>query len=114
MRGRVGDSPIPGSGCYVNSSVGGCAATGDGDVMMRFSPTFAGVLFMSGGMSPTEAATSALAPIIQAFPTFSGGVVCLTKDEVYGAATYNMAFQISVMADGMEGVLTVDVPPIGP
>ena len=35
---RVGDSPITGSGCYVEKGVGGAAATGDGDVMMRFLP----------------------------------------------------------------------------
>ena len=36
---RVGDSPIIGSGAYCDSEVGGAAQTGDGDVMMRFSPT---------------------------------------------------------------------------
>uniref|UniRef100_A0A3Q3EF11 Aspartylglucosaminidase n=1 Tax=Labrus bergylta TaxID=56723 RepID=A0A3Q3EF11_9LABR len=37
--GRVGDSPIVGAGGYADSSVGGAAATGDGDVMMRFLPS---------------------------------------------------------------------------
>ena len=36
---RVGDSPIAGAGCYVEKSVGGAAATGDGDIMMRFLPS---------------------------------------------------------------------------
>lgn len=36
---RVGDSPIAGAGCYVLKGVGGAAATGDGDIMMRFLPT---------------------------------------------------------------------------
>ena len=35
---RVGDSPIMGAGAYADSGVGGAAATGDGDVMMRFLP----------------------------------------------------------------------------
>ena len=35
---RVGDSPVAGAGAYVDNDVGGCAATGDGDVMMRFLP----------------------------------------------------------------------------
>lgn len=35
ISGRVGDSPIAGAGCYVDNDVGGAAATGDGDVMMR-------------------------------------------------------------------------------
>lgn len=35
ISGRVGDSPIAGAGCYVDNDVGGAAATGDGDIMMR-------------------------------------------------------------------------------
>lgn len=31
--GRVGDGPIVGSGAYVDGEVGGCGATGDGDIM---------------------------------------------------------------------------------
>lgn len=37
---RVGDSPIAGAGAYADSSAGGAAATGDGDVMMRFLPRY--------------------------------------------------------------------------
>ena len=29
--------------------MGGCAGTGDGDVMMRFSPSFAAVMYMEQG-----------------------------------------------------------------
>lgn len=36
VAGRVGDSPVAGAGCYVDNDVGGAAATGDGDVMMRW------------------------------------------------------------------------------
>jgi len=38
VRSRVGDSPIIGSGAYVDNDVGGAAATGDGDILMRFLP----------------------------------------------------------------------------
>lgn len=110
VRGRMGDSPIVGAGCYVDSMVGGCAATGDGDIMMRFLPTFAGVNTMRSGRSPTEAAQEALRPAIAAYPTFSGAVVCLSRDGSYGAATYNMDFEMSIMADGMSSVLIVPVP----
>lgn len=37
---RVGDSPIIGAGAYADSTAGGAAATGDGDVMMRFLPRY--------------------------------------------------------------------------
>lgn len=35
VAGRVGDSPVAGAGCYVDNDIGGAAATGDGDIMMR-------------------------------------------------------------------------------
>lgn len=37
---RVGDSPIPGAGAYVDKDVGGAAATGDGDVILKFLPRY--------------------------------------------------------------------------
>ena len=60
-------------------------------------------------MSPTAAAQKALRPIIHHFPSFSGALVCLTASQEYGAATYNMGFQMSVMGDGMEQVEVIDV-----
>ena len=38
LKGRVGDVAIPGAGAYLDNDVGGVAATGNGDVMMRFAP----------------------------------------------------------------------------
>lgn len=36
--GRIGDSPIAGAGAYADTNVGAAAATGAGDIMMRFLP----------------------------------------------------------------------------
>lgn len=74
------------------------------DVMMRFSPSFAAVSFMEIGFSPTEACERALKPIANAFPAFSGGIVCLSKNGTVGGAAYNMDFSYSVMKDGMADV----------
>ena len=57
---RVGDSPIPGSGAYVDSAVGGAAATGDGDVMLRLLPSFVAVEGMRTGLVPEIAAQKAI------------------------------------------------------
>lgn len=35
---RIGDSPIPGAGAYADDTAGAAAATGDGDILMRFLP----------------------------------------------------------------------------
>jgi hypothetical protein len=61
-------------------------------------------------MTPSAAAQRALQPIAQHYPSFLGALVCLAASEEYGAATYNMPFQLSVRADGMEEVRVEDVP----
>jgi Asparaginase len=38
--GRVGDAAVPGAGAYADSEVGGCGATGDGDIHLRFMPCY--------------------------------------------------------------------------
>ncbi|KAL3266558.1 hypothetical protein HHI36_010724 [Cryptolaemus montrouzieri] len=88
--GRVGDAPLPGAGAYADSEVGGAAATGDGDVMMRFLPSFLAVEEMRRGSSPTKAAQIAISRITQKFPNFSGGVVVMSRDGGYGAACNGM------------------------
>jgi len=84
LAGRVGDTPITGAGCYVDKQVGGAAATGDGDVMMRFLPTFHVVESMRRGMSPTEAVEEALNRIDQYYPAFQGALVAVDTSGNYG------------------------------
>ncbi|XP_076029983.1 N(4)-(Beta-N-acetylglucosaminyl)-L-asparaginase-like isoform X2 [Oratosquilla oratoria] len=88
--GRVGDSPIPGSGAYVDKYVGGAAATGDGDVMMRFSPAMLTVEGMRYGLTPDKAAQIAIIRISKYYPNFSGAIVATTIDGDYGAACHGM------------------------
>jgi isoaspartyl peptidase/L-asparaginase-like protein (Ntn-hydrolase superfamily) len=109
VAGRIGDSPIPGAGCYVNSQVGGATATGDGDVMMRFLPSFYAVSLMEAGFSPKEACRQALGKITKVFPTFSGGLVCITTEGEHAGATNNMNFTYSLMKEGMNEVQVIEV-----
>src|SRR5258706_7282083 len=55
LPGRVGDSPIIGSGLYVDHAVGAAGATGLGENVMRYCASFLIVEFMRQGMSPHEA-----------------------------------------------------------
>ncbi|GAB5034070.1 n-(beta-n-acetylglucosaminyl)-l-asparaginase [Nannochloropsis oceanica] len=111
--GRVGDSPLPGSGCYVENDVGGCACTGDGDVMLRFAPSAHAVMFMEGGASPTEAAERMIRKVAAFYPGYRGGMVCVNKRGEYGAAGYNFGLSFSVKGAGMQEVETFDVTPLG-
>ncbi|KAH7703063.1 Protein R04B3.2 [Aphelenchoides avenae] len=88
--GRVGDSPIPGAGAFVDNDVGGAVGTGDGDVMMRFGPALVAVEAMHRGSSPQKAAEIAITRIKRFYPDFSGAIVAAHKNGTHGAACSGM------------------------
>ncbi len=60
LPGRVGDSPILGSGLYVDNEVGGAGATGVGENVMRFCGSFMIVEGMRHGLHPLDACVGAI------------------------------------------------------
>lgn len=86
LPGRVGDSPIAGAGAYCDNDVGAAIATGDGDVMMRFLPTYQTVELMRQGASPSEAATAALKRVTDKGYRFAGAIIALSKTGAHGGA----------------------------
>ena len=60
MPGRVGDSPILGSGLYVDNEIGAAGATGVGENIMRFCGSFMVVEYMRQGLTPEEACAETL------------------------------------------------------
>ncbi|MDI1325792.1 MAG: N(4)-(beta-N-acetylglucosaminyl)-L-asparaginase [Brevundimonas sp.] len=60
MRGRVGDSPIIGAGLYVDDEVGGAAATGVGEDVVRVAGAHSVVEAMRHGLGPTAACRSVI------------------------------------------------------
>lgn len=87
--GRVGDSPIPGAGAYANA-FGGAASTGDGDVMMRFLPSFYTVTQMELGTKPFKATHKAIQRILTVYPQFSGAIVAMDAHSHVGVACANI------------------------
>ncbi|XP_074761884.1 N(4)-(beta-N-acetylglucosaminyl)-L-asparaginase isoform X1 [Athene noctua] len=81
-----GDSPIAGAGSYADSTAGGAAATGDGDVMMRFLPSYQAVEYMRMGTDPTVACQKVISRIQKYSPKFFGAVICANTTGSYGAA----------------------------
>ena len=85
------------------TGVGACSATGDGDVMQRFSPAFYCVTLMEEGLGPQAAAEKALLRIAKYYPDFSGGIVALKADGSFGAGCHGMRnFPFSYKRDDME------------
>jgi len=65
MRGRVGDSPIIGSGLFVDNEIGACTATGQGEEVIRISGSHTVVELMRQGLSPEQACKKAVERIIR-------------------------------------------------
>jgi N4-(beta-N-acetylglucosaminyl)-L-asparaginase len=89
LPGRVGDSPIVGSGLYVDNDVGGAAATGLGEQIMRFCASFLVVELMRAGQPPADACRSVVDRILSKPGTrkdVTMGLIALAKGGEWGAA----------------------------
>lgn len=98
MPGRVGDSPIIGSGLYVDNAIGGCAGTGEGDEMMKACLSYRVVMSMERGLSPEEACIEALRYLLRKRPAeqhqfYGAALVALRKDGAFGAAATLSGFK---------------------
>ena len=60
MDGRIGDSPIIGSGLYIDNSVGGAVATGMGEEIIKIVGSFLVVELMRNGKTPKQACDEAI------------------------------------------------------
>lgn len=108
--GRVGDGPITGSGSYVDSDVGGCGATGDGDIMMRFLPCYQALENLRNGMTPTQAADDVLARIARKYTLYSAGIVVAAKDGSHGASAFGYTGFGYSYRQGPNANVTITVP----
>ncbi|XP_062619147.1 N(4)-(Beta-N-acetylglucosaminyl)-L-asparaginase-like [Saccostrea cucullata] len=97
--GRVGDSPIMGAGSYAMNGAGGAAATGNGDIMMRFLPSYNAVIQMQNGVDPVTALQKSMAPIIKFYPSFRGAMIAVNKDGKYGAVCHGYTNWTFCVAD---------------
>lgn len=108
--GRVGDAPIAGAGAWVDSDWGGCGATGDGDIMMRFAPCYQAVQNLRAGHTPRQAAEDALGRI-ERFFDFQGALVVIDREGNYGAAAWGMPFQFTIRTGQMNATEVVTINP---
>ena len=64
MKGRVGDSPIIGSGLFIDNKIGGAVATGLGEEVVKTVGSFLVVELMRQGLSPQDACEKAVKRIV--------------------------------------------------
>lgn len=97
IAGRVGDSPLPGAGLWVDQDVGAAGSTGRGEENIRIAGAHTIVENMRRGMSPKEACLDALRRVARNFgddtarlAKFDLTFYALRKDGAYaGASLWN-------------------------
>jgi N4-(beta-N-acetylglucosaminyl)-L-asparaginase len=108
LPGRVGDSPILGSGLYVDEEVGAAGATGVGENVMRYCATYQIVEFMRQGLHPTEACKKVIDRIVRSEPAgkeLAINFIALDKKGRFGAAGTDKTFFYSVTTRSASNVL---------
>lgn len=99
MPGRVGDSPIIGAGMYVDNDVGGAAATGVGEAVIRAVGSFLVVELMRQGHSPQDACRLATERVIQKSSNWRElqvGFIALDKTGRWGGYCIQPGFDYAV------------------
>ena len=108
LAGRVGNSPIIGSGLYVDGQVGAAGATGLGENVMRYCGSFLVVDLMARGASPQEACIETVLTMGRKDPLplkeMSLNFVAVDRHGRHGGAGSDAGFQYSVTTrEGSQG-----------
>ncbi|MBK8550816.1 MAG: N(4)-(beta-N-acetylglucosaminyl)-L-asparaginase [Ignavibacteria bacterium] len=107
LHGRVGDSPIIGSGLYVDGEIGGASSTGRGEECIRACGSFLIVELMRNGKSPKEACRLACERVyklnrlssVNRDHIFQVGFVAMNVKGEYGAYSVRDGFQYALMKE---------------
>lgn len=113
--GRVGDSPLPGCGCYADNDVGAAGSTGRGEAVIKTIGAHIIVEEMRRGVHPNEACLVALRRIVDwtveprlltedGIPSFNVNYYALNKNGDYGGASLWSGARFAVH-DGREARL---------
>lgn len=100
-KGRVGDSPIAGSGFYVDSKVGGASATGLGEDLMKGCISYEIVRLMKEGKHPQLACEIAVNALHQELIERRGkagdlSLIAMNNEGEFGCATNIEGFSFAV------------------
>ncbi len=80
LPGRVGDSPLPGAGCYANNATAAVSCTGTGEVFIRALAAYDITALMDyGGLSLSEASERV---VMEKLPALGGvgGLIAVDRE----------------------------------
>ena len=101
MRGRVGDSPIIGSGLFVDNEIGAAVSTGVGEEVMKVCGSHMVVEAMRHGLAPEDACKLAVERIIKRnssakIKDIQVAFIAIDKQGNYGAYAIQKGFSYAV------------------
>jgi len=104
MAGRVGDSPIIGSGLFVDNEVGAAVATGLGEEVVKTVGSFLVVELMRQGKTPQQACEEAIARIVKKpnsdYKNFQVGYIAVNKQGDTGCYAIHQYFSMTKFQEG--------------
>lgn len=99
MAGRVGDSPIIGSGLFVDNEIGAAVATGLGEEVVKTVGSFLIVELMRQGKSPQDACEEAISRIVNKpnsnYKNFQVGYIAINKQGETGYYAIHKGFSMT-------------------
>lgn len=105
MAGRVGDSPIIGSGLFVDNEIGAAVATGLGEEVVKTVGSFLIVELMRQGKTPQEACEEAIKRIVNKpnsnYKNFQVGYIAVNKKGETGYYAIHKGFSMTKYQDGI-------------
>ncbi|WGK65596.1 isoaspartyl peptidase/L-asparaginase family protein [Croceiramulus getboli] len=102
MRGRVGDSPIIGSGLFVDNEVGAAVGTGMGEEIMKTVGSFLIVELIRNGMSPQAACEEAVRRTVKRNPAsdYQVAYIAINKQGETGGFCIHEGFNFMKFSNG--------------
>lgn len=104
LNGRVGDSPIIGSGLFVDNEIGAAVATGLGEEVVKTVGSFLVVELMRQGKTPQEACELAIRRIVDKpksnYKNFQVGYIAVNKKGQTGSFSIHQWFSMTKFQQG--------------
>lgn len=105
MAGRVGDSPIIGSGLFVDNEIGAAVATGLGEEVVKTVGSFLIVELMRQGRTPQQACEEAVSRIVNKpnsdYKNFQVGYIAVNKKGETGYYAIHKGFSMTKYHNGV-------------
>jgi N4-(beta-N-acetylglucosaminyl)-L-asparaginase len=112
MAGRVGDSPIIGSGLFVDNEIGAAVATGLGEEVVKTVGSFLVVELMRQGKSPQKACEEAIHRIVNKpnsdYKNFQVGYIAVNKKGQTGSYSIHQYFSMTKYQNGVNEQIQSD------